>query len=75
MLTARVPDDLINRLDAKARELQITRGMLVRTVLETLVSTPDELRERIRRESAIRKWIRNGCDPDKDPEKEWNDDA
>ena len=72
---ARLPIDLINRLEAKAHDLQTTKSMLVRTILEMAILTPDEIKERIRRENAIRQWFKAGMPEDTNPEKEWNKDA
>ena len=70
-LTARIPIEIMNRLDAKAQELDMTRSTLVRRIFEIVLLTPDELKERQRRANAICDWIRNGMDPAKDPEDEW----
>jgi hypothetical protein len=49
---------------------------MVRTALEMLFFTPDEMREKIRRERAMLKWFRKGADEYKYPLKveKWNDD-
>lgn len=71
-LTARIPIEIMHRLDAKAQELDMTRSTLVRRIFEIVLLTPGELAERQRRANAICEWIRNGADPANDPEDEWN---
>jgi predicted DNA-binding protein len=73
-LTARIPIELIERMDAKAQELGTSRSMIVRQVLEMIFLEPRELTELIKKENAIRVWLRSGAKPEDDPEAEWNPD-
>src|SRR5262249_50336379 len=55
---ARLPIELINRLEARAQDLQITKSMLVRTLLAIVLLTRDELAERVNSERHIQQLIR-----------------
>jgi predicted DNA-binding protein len=72
----RLPVELLDRINRKCNEFQLTRTMLVRTILETAIMDADQLRERYRREAAMRAWFKNGADEDKYPPKmeKWSDD-
>jgi predicted DNA-binding protein len=72
---ARLPIELINRLEAKANDLQTTKSMLARTILEMILLTPEAIKERVRKENALRLWFKAGMPEDTNPEKEWNKDA
>jgi hypothetical protein len=65
---ARLPIELVNRLEARARDLHVTKSMRFRTILEMILLTPDELNERVRRENAFRQWFKLGMPDDKNPE-------
>jgi hypothetical protein len=73
-LNARIPVELLNRLHERAHDLQITKSMLVRSILEMCLLTRDELTERLNRERQIQNWIRAGMPEGQDPEATWNPD-
>lgn len=59
-MTMRMPVELLERLDQKCHDFELTRTMMVRTLLELSFLTPDELNERARREAAMRQWFKSG---------------
>src|SRR6266478_5682421 len=52
-LNARIPIELLERLDSKAQEFDLTRSMLIRSILEMMFLTPDEIQSRVDKERAI----------------------
>ncbi len=52
-LNARIPIELLERLDSKAQEFDLTRSMLIRSILEMIFLTPDEIQSRVDKERAI----------------------
>ena len=59
MVAMRMPVKLLERLDQKCRDFELTRTTMVRTLLELSFLTPDELKERVRRETAMRQWFKS----------------
>jgi hypothetical protein len=65
-LNARVPIELLKRLDVQAKSFDVTRSDLIRSILEPLFFTPEELYRRYDKERTISAWIRAGM-PEPDP--------
>jgi hypothetical protein len=70
----RFPVELLERLDKQCRDFHLTRTMAVRTIFEMSLFTPDEIKERVRKENALRVWFKLGMPEDKDPKSTWNPD-
>ena len=74
LLTCRVPIELLDGLNAKARTFDMMRSEFLRVIIEMAVLIPEQYRTRRRRENAICDLIRSGADPTKDREATWNPD-
>ncbi len=74
LMTMMMPIELIDRVDAKAKQFGTNRSHFIRLILELMILTPDEYKARAAKENAIKTWIASGADPAKDPEAEWNPD-
>jgi hypothetical protein len=59
-LVVRVEQDLIDKIDKKAVELEISRSLLVREILFLMFSTREEIATRVAKEKAVFAWIRAG---------------
>jgi hypothetical protein len=70
-LNARIPIELFDRLEAKAKALDTTRSMLIRSILEMMFLSPDELKAIFDRERAVSRWIRAGM-PSPDPTEQYD---
>jgi predicted transcriptional regulator len=70
-LNARISIELLDRIDAQAKAFDTTRSMLIRSILEPLFLTRDELKARLAKEKAISDWIRAGM-PEPDPAKKYD---
>jgi hypothetical protein len=70
-LNARIPIELFDRLEAKVKALDTTRSLLVRSILEMMFLSPDELKAISDRERAVSRWVRAGM-PEPDPTAEFD---
>jgi predicted DNA-binding protein len=60
MITARIPVELFDRLTQKSEELEISRSLFVRTMIECAVLKPEEMKALFARERAVIDYIRSG---------------
>jgi predicted transcriptional regulator len=67
VLNLRVTPELLERIDARAKELKTSRSLLVRSALEMFFLPAEETKARIEDEQKALDWIRAGCPDDQDP--------